>query len=186
MAKEVQKTIGKSSIAYALDIVERNVSRRQEDAENPLPVSKAGRGNANAYDLREYTEWVRRDTLKDVGVGDDGETYSYELERARLTHFQAEKTSLETKVLDGQLLKAEEVEQDLSGMLAELRARLLGLPMRLAQVAISATSLKEIETACSEEIDRMLEELSANAERYYVPDSGEGMEHPSSASETVC
>jgi phage terminase Nu1 subunit (DNA packaging protein) len=164
----------------------RTITRKQDQPENPLPFKSFGRGHQSEYDLKDLFDWHRREVLSEVEFTDEGVGYSYDVEKARLTHHQANKTELETKVLKGKLLYAEEVEQDLISMLAELRSKLLGLPMRLAQVAITATSLKDIESACTNEIHRLLDELTSNAQRYQTADFVESVGDTEAPAETLC
>ncbi len=157
--------ISKTAVSYALGVTGRTVTRYQTDQKNPLPVIDTGRGVANEYDIKDFADWLQKHAIRDI-LGDDGTLYSYEVEKARLTHHQANKAELESKVMEGKLLDAEEVVHEMSGIVSELRSRLLALPLRVAQVAISDTTLNEIESNCRDEVYAMLEELAKNAERY--------------------
>ena len=81
-----------------------------------------------------------------------------------MCHHRASKAALESGLLNGELLRAEDVLQAWGTIVSEIRSGMLGLPTRLAQVAISATSLREIETACRVEIYAVLEKLASGAD----------------------
>ena len=81
-------------------------------------------------------------------------------ERTRLAAAQAEKTELEVKEKTGQLIPAEEVAETWGEIVGAIRSKLLGLPVKLARVAIAAESLKEVEEAARDEVYIMLKELA--------------------------
>ena len=81
-------------------------------------------------------------------------------ERARLAKFQADKTELEVKQLTGELIHSEIVRTTWENQLSAMRAKLLSLPTKAAQVALTAESLHEIEECLKQIIYEALNELS--------------------------
>ncbi|WP_297292572.1 hypothetical protein [Oceanicoccus sp.] len=93
-------------------------------------------------------------------------------ERARLTHHQANKTEIEEALLNKKVLLKTDVDAEVMGMLGQFRTRLISMPMRVAQVALSAESLHEIEKVCRAEIYAALDELKEGLADYNVKDVG--------------
>jgi phage terminase Nu1 subunit (DNA packaging protein) len=80
--------------------------RRLEKESNPPPREAAG-----GYSPRDYGDWLRSRALASVSIGEDGTGYSYEAERARLTHEQADKTALENAEMRADMVRMTIVEQ---------------------------------------------------------------------------
>lgn len=81
-------------------------------------------------------------------------------QRARLTFHQANVEELREAELRGDLLNANEVKRVWAESIMSTRAKLLALPARLANKAIAATSVREIENFVRQEIHAALEELA--------------------------
>lgn len=81
-------------------------------------------------------------------------------ERARLAHHQANKTELEEKVLRGQLLPYETVQNVQSRMIMAFRAKCLSLPTKTAPRLAYLTDLPEIEAEIRSAVYDALSELS--------------------------
>lgn len=144
---------------------QRTVTRWQNRAEDPLPVAVRGsRGTANSYNINALHEWGVRQRIADLTIGESGDGYDLDLERARLTHHQANKTALEEQQLDGVLIRADLVEQQWSAVLSALKSHLMGMPVRLAQVCVaSGHTLREVEESARAEIYQALTELISDA-----------------------
>ncbi|MCP5014130.1 MAG: hypothetical protein GY938_02460, partial [Ketobacter sp.] len=93
------------------------------------------------------------------------------VERARLTFHQANKAEIESHLLKGTVIDAVTVQLELTKMVAEIRSKMIALPVRIAQVAIAAQSLHEIQDACRREIYVALDELADNADKYTRPNA---------------
>ncbi len=87
------------------------------------------------------------------------EKRDYAVERTRLTKAQADKVEMEIKVLAGELLPSSLVESIWSKMTSAARQRLLAVPYRMAQAALSAESFQAIEAAAADLIREALNEL---------------------------
>ena len=103
-----------------------------------------------------YIEYIR-----EIAAGrstEDG--YDLAKERARLSKWQADKAEVDYLVSKGDLVPIEQIIDHWSSMLANVRARMLTMPRVIAQSAITAESLSEIEIAAEELINQALSELS--------------------------
>lgn len=76
----------------------------------------------------DYIENLR---LQAAGRSSDGD-YDLTAERARLAHFQAEKTEMEAATMRGELIPAEIVERFQGGMVLRMRNKLLAIPSKAA------------------------------------------------------
>lgn len=110
-------------IAGLLDLTERRV--QQLVRQGVIPRPERGR-----YDLvgavRGYVRFLREQATRAGGEVD------FSAERARLVKAKADLAEMEAALRRGELVPAERVEQAWIAVLAHLRARLLGLPDRLA------------------------------------------------------
>lgn len=149
--------------AAILGITTRRLQQIDHESDKP------DRNPDGKYDCRKLGEYHERRTLKGIGVTDDGVIYDYDKERARLTKAQADKTELEVDVLRGKLIPSELVEAVWSGMTTAARSRLLAMPYRLAQSAMAAKSLTEVETAALDLITEALHELAGYDPEHYSP-----------------
>ena len=95
---------------------------------------------------------------------DQSDEESLTFERTRLARVQADKIELEISVLKGQLIKTDDLENQWLERAAKMRAALLALPGKLANVAVAAASLKDIEDAARAEIYSALAELATHGE----------------------
>ena len=122
--------------------------------DDPPPRSSDG-----TYPPREFGEWLRRRVLADVGIGQDGTAYDYEAERARLTHHQANNAALDEAKKRGELIPAEDVAREWADLIGRARAKLLGLPPRLAAHAMTCATVREAEEFARAEVYAALSEL---------------------------
>ena len=108
---------------------------------------------------REFGEWFRRRLLAEIGIAQDGTAYDYEAERARLTHHQANNAALDEAKKRGELIPAEDVAREWTDMISRARAKLLGLPPRLAAHAMTCATVREAEEFARAEVYAALSEL---------------------------
>jgi len=85
---------------------------------------------------------------------------SYEQERTRLTRAQANHEELRVKEKDGSLIQADAVREMMMGKVMSARAKLLGLPSRIAPAAMAANTLREVEDAVRDIIYEALNDLA--------------------------
>jgi len=91
----------------------------------------------------------------------DGDTYDLTAERARLAHHQANKAALEAKALIGALVPVEEVADVVGEEYANVRAKLLSLPSKVAPSLVGLTT-REIKAELDDLVREALTELSAD------------------------
>lgn len=97
------------------------------------------------------------------------EKRAYAEERTRLTKAQADKTELELQILRAGVIQASVVQTVWGRMTSAARARLLAMPYRIAQAALSANTFQEIEAAATALIAEALDELHEYSPDDYVP-----------------
>ncbi|MDE3037360.1 MAG: protoporphyrinogen oxidase [Pseudomonadota bacterium] len=142
-----------ATLAKLFNLTERRVQHLSRD--NVIPKAEKGR-----YDLiacvQGYIKYLQ-DRATGRGDIEPQDTYA---ERARLLKAQADKTELEVKAMNGQLLATEQVELLWSGLVASFRSRLLALPVRCAQMVMSLKTYTEIEGCLRAQVFEALSELS--------------------------
>lgn len=100
--------------------------------------------------------------LRKVAAGRASENGDYDLteERAKLAHFQAEKTELETEVLRGKLIPADEVLDQWEKLAASFRAKMLSLPIKAGHQLVNLQEYSDIEDVLKSHIYDALNELT--------------------------
>jgi len=119
--------------------------------ENGMPYQPAeGRGKANKYDTAECIEWY---------AISKGRKLDYMEERTRLTKLQADKQEMELQLMQGELLKADEVIKKWSDIFNQIRTNLMAIPTRAATLLQGAGTKKEaknvIENLLRETLDKI-------------------------------
>ena len=117
-----------------------------------------GRGRGS-YPAREFGHWLRKRLKHDIGITEDGEVYDDKIEKARLLHHQANNEALKERTSTAELLPADEVLKTWTEMITAMRAKLLGLPSRLANRVMSFDTVIEAEQYVKDEVYRALREL---------------------------
>ena len=128
--------------------------RRLDRESNPPPRESSG-----GYPAAEYGAWLKSRALSGVSVGDDGTVYNYEAERARLTHEQANKVSLEVAELRGELVRASEVGPYWDDMVSSMRAKLVGMPPKLAAMIADAIARAKFQSQAEAAVYEALAEI---------------------------
>ena len=102
--------------------------------------------------------------LRERAAGRGGSTGEYDLteERARLSYHQANMEALKEFEHLGHLVNAQAVIATWQNMIAAARAKLLGMPVKLAPVLMGAVDLKDIEEKLRGEIHDALDELAGS------------------------
>jgi phage terminase Nu1 subunit (DNA packaging protein) len=139
-------------IAKLFNLTERHVQRLAKDGIIP----KAARGK---YELVGCVQGYVR-YLQERAMGGDINSTDFGTENIRVKKLTADKLQLEVDVLKGNLVPRELIEDELANIILTARAKLLGLPSRLAKIAIASESLREIEVAAKNIVYEVLEELS--------------------------
>ena len=104
---------------------------------------------------RNYINYLRQlgNYNKRTGTGDIAE------EKTRLTRAQANKAELEVSELEAELIPADLVQSTWIDYVANVRAKLLGLPSRVAHQVITVDKYAEAEIIIKEKVYEALDEL---------------------------
>lgn len=115
----------------------------------PLPFLKEGRSHLYESDIALPMLYSK-----------DGNVYDTEVERARLTHHQANNEALREAERRGELVSADMVLSAWQEKLTAMRAKLLSMPTKLTPLVISADDTISIESLIRAAIHDALDELS--------------------------
>ena len=143
-------------VAEHLDLSVKRISELIKDGILP---SKMGRSPLNIDVCRmAYISYLRKlgGYNKRSGSGDITE------EKTKLTAAQARKAELEVEEMESNLIPAQLVEDTWIGYIANVRAKLLGLPSRIAHQVITVDKYPEAELIIKEQVHDALNELSEN------------------------
>jgi phage terminase Nu1 subunit (DNA packaging protein) len=152
MAERASPVYPATIIAKLFNLTERHVQRLAKDGIIP----KAARGK---YELVGCVQGYVR-YLQERAMGGDINSTDFGTENIRVKKLTADKLQLEVDVMKNNLIPRELVEEEISNLILSARGKLLGLPSRLAKVAIAAESLREIEETARQIVYESLEELS--------------------------
>ena len=126
---------------------------------NGVLPSKRGRSPLDIDICRHaYISYLRKLSgyHKTSGTGDIAE------EKTRLTKAQADKAELEVSELEGKLIPAHLVQDTWIDFVANVRAKLLGMPSRLAHQMIATEDYAEAEKLLKDCVYDALNELAEN------------------------
>lgn len=156
-------------IAEHLDLSVKRISELIRDGILP---SKKGRSPLNIDVCRiAYISYLRKlgGYNKRSGTGDIAE------EKARLTKAQADKAELEVEQLESRLIPADVVQETWIEYVSNSRAKLLGLPSRIAHQLITVDKYAEAESIIKEQVYDILNELSQHGipKEYRKGDTGD-------------
>lgn len=117
-----------AQVASILDVTTRRVRQMHQEGKGP-PQNAGGQ-----YDESGFGKWMREQAADTSGG------YNYEVERARLTHEQANKTALENAELRADLVRMTVVESYWAALGAACRAKLVSLPSKLGALVADAVA----------------------------------------------
>jgi len=141
---------GQRTIATHLDL---SLSRVQQLQAEGVITKRAELDVARVEYIRHLRE---RAQLRHKATQDINE------ERARLVHHQANIESMKEEEKVGSLISADEVESSWTGMAMSMRAKMLGIPKKVASTALGVTDYTEMEDLVDEYVKEALDELSAD------------------------
>lgn len=118
-------------------------------------VEPGGRGRQWVFDVNQVQDWLDGREAEDLNLTE---------ERARLARSQRRRIDLEVAQLEGRLIPAKEVEATWSDLVVNFRARLLGIPTRLAPQLVTMDDRRQIEEVLRTVIYESLKELATDAE----------------------
>jgi len=156
-------------VADHLDLSVKRVSELIRDGVLP---SKMGRSPLNIDVCRvAYISYLRKlgGYNKRSGTGDIAE------EKTKLTAAQARKAELEVEEMEGSLIPAQLVEDTWIDYVSNSRAKLLGLPSRIAHQVITVDKYAEAELILKEHVHEALNELAQDGipQKYRKGDTGD-------------
>ena len=138
-------------IAKLLDLSERHVRRLADD--NILKKPEKNKG----WEITNVTLYIRY--LRERAFGKDISTTDLHNEKLRLNKAQADKATLEVNELEGELIPAQLVEDTWINYTSNVRAKLLGLPSRIAHEVITVEDYQKALLLCKEQVNEALNEL---------------------------
>lgn len=142
-------------IANLFGLTDRRVRQLVEEE----IIDKVGNGRYDLQDtLKKYIAFLRANNAADHDSNKTKESLEYE----KYLHERAkrEMAEMELAQLKGQLHHSSEVEKVMTKMLSDFRARLLGLPTKLAPQLIARSEIQIIQDLMQKELYESLQELS--------------------------
>lgn len=139
-------------IGIHLDITPEYVSKLKSQAILPSGRGKSMDINTCRY---AYINWLRTKARLTSNT-DDGTITEH---KTRLTKAQADKAEMEYEVLSQAVIKAEDVKNTWSVFVANVRAKLLNLPSKMAHQVIGL-DYKKVDDLLTQEVHEALHELS--------------------------
>ena len=143
----------------AAELVGLTTRRLQQLAHETDPPPKGEGG----YPAKELGEWIRRRAIAEIHINEEGETFDYLGERARLTHEQADKVALENAELRADLVRMSVVEPYWAAMGATVRQKLLSIPNHLGALVADREQRAKFITNAETLINEALAEIQKDA-----------------------
>jgi phage terminase Nu1 subunit (DNA packaging protein) len=120
------KTLNQDQAAALLGVSARRL-RQIELEDNTIPRSYDSNGNPRGYPVQGYGRWMHARWAGQISQDDDGKVYDEKLEKARLTHHQANNEALKEQQARGELLPAGLVIEMGAALVAASRAKVLAI-----------------------------------------------------------
>lgn len=146
-------TLTQTQAAALRGISSRRLRQLESESENPPPRNEKGK-----YPIAEFGEWLKKIY--------SGAQHDYERERARLTHHQANEKALQVSILEGELVPLDQITNHWVSLSSNMRAKLLSLPTKVAQITLANTNLKNLEAAIRVLVYEALNEIATDG----IPD----------------
>ena len=125
-----------------------------------MPIEeKASLGKKNKYDTCSVIDWIVNKAVSKI-EGRYQAIGSLEDEKTRLTKIQADKALLQLREYEGELVRADDVEQAYSMLVANCKSKILALPYRMAQDVSPDMNTTQIEEMIKSHLYEALEEIS--------------------------
>lgn len=117
-----------------------------------MPVVKEGsKGIEAENDTSQCIDWFANKRNKDI---------EYTEERARLTKLQADKVQIEIDLINGEIIKIEDVKQSWEKSLGELRSMLLSLPSNITPSLMGIEDESEVQEILNKKIKEILNNVA--------------------------
>jgi phage terminase Nu1 subunit (DNA packaging protein) len=141
-------------MAKLLDLSERHVRRLADEKVLKKPERNKG------WEITNVTLYIRY--LRERAYGKSLAGTDLHNEKLRLTKAQADRATLEVSEIEGHLIPAQLVQDTWTDFVANVRAKLLGMPSRIAHQVIALDTYAEAESLIKENVQDALLELSDN------------------------
>jgi terminase small subunit / prophage DNA-packing protein len=139
-----------------------------------------GRGGADLDECRRaYIEHIRAQAAGRLGTG-DGELDLTE-ERARKAKEEADRLEMQNAQMRGELLARTDVDAAVVGAFARVRARMIGVPSKVAPIVVTMDSPAEAEAAIRKAVYEALKELADTTVAQMGRDHGDVVEDTAAA-----
>lgn len=140
------------NLADVLDVTPRTVSNLTQQE----VLRRVGHGKyLLGPSIQSYVSYIRHQ-FED----EDGNQIDYEFEKALHEKVKREKTELQLAAMRGKMHREEDVAAVLNDMVAAFRAKMLGLPSKLAPQLVGAADLAIMTELLTQEVHEALSELS--------------------------
>lgn len=160
--RELSKILGRS---------EEWISQMQRDATFPVLTKRTGRAG-NEYETSDVIAWMERRQVSNLI--DDGMTDIEEAKRRKIAA-EAGLAELELAKEKGEVVLVEQVSAELGEQLSAMRAKLLSLPTKTANLVFTAKDITEAKSILEDAILEALNEMVGNrySESEASPETGD-------------
>ncbi len=138
--------LNQQQLAQTFGVSDRTIRQWQNEG---LPVEKQAHGG-NRYRLSDCIEWVVRRRFGNDLI----------FEKTRLTKAQADKTEVEIRLLQLQLLNSFDVESTWSTIRDELREEVETIPQRITPALLQQRNLFDVEQSLEDLLNEALAALT--------------------------
>ena len=138
--------LNQQQLAQTFGVSDRTIRQWQNEG---LPVEKQAHGG-NRYRLSDCIEWVVRRRFGNDLI----------FEKTRLTKAQADKTKVEIRLLQLQLLNSFDVESTWSTIRDELREEVETIPQRITPALLQQRNLFDVEQSLEDLLNEALAALT--------------------------
>ena len=160
--------VNKRELAEIVGKSEEWISQMQRDSSFPVLVKRTGR-QGNEYETADVIAWMERRQVSNLV--NDGMVDIEEAKRRKIAA-EAGLAELELAKEKGEVVLIEEVTKQFGDQLSALRAKLLALPSKTANLVFTAKSLTEAKSILEDAIIEALNEVVGYGQA--EPDSGFG------------
>ena len=143
--------VNKKEIAEVFGVSTTQIENYMKNGMPYEPAEK--RGKSNKYDTAKCIEWF---------VYSKGKKLDYQEERTMLTKLQADRQNLEVQILQGELLKADEVLLEWSNIFSQIKSSLLAIPTRAAAMLVGVEKKTETKKIIENLLRETLEKIANN------------------------
>ena len=127
------------------------------------PIPSTMEGKRRVITVKSLLAWERQRILSENGYS-DSEIKDYQTEKARLTYHQANKTEIETRRIQNELIESKYVEIEFSKLMKEIKKSFLILPNKVSYDLSVLEKELDIKEVLNKEIKEILLELSKGSD----------------------